>query len=609
MKFGIIEVLTLIGSVGLFLYGMKLMSEGLQKAAGDKLRNILALMTNNRFLGALTGIFVTALVQSSSATTVMIVSFVNAGLLSLGQSMAVIMGANVGTTVTAWIISLFGFKVNIAAFAIPLIAFAVPLLFSKKNTWKNWGEFLLGFSFLFMGLEYLNNSVPDLKANPEVFAVLQEYANMGYGSILLFAFIGMLLTMVVQASSATFAIALIMCSKGWVTFDIACALVLGSNIGTCITPLIASISANAWARRAAIGHLMFNVLGSVWTVIFYFPFIALIVWISKSLVGDPDALFAFVSEVDPAVVNALNEKTLDLSDPTNQQLATTFTANQYYVSFALSMFHTVFNVINITVMIWFTGLYVKIVTKLVPSHKEEEVHESHLTYISTGMLSTAELSILQARKEIQVYSERVQRMFGLVRDLYQENDEKNFVTKFSRIQKYENISDRMEVEIASYLTKVADGRLSDESKRQIQMKLRVISEIESIADSCYNLARTIQRRNEQSESFTEELDANVELMFNLVDSAVELMVVLLKNDYIHISDVNKSQNLENEINNFRNQLKGQNVIDLNDGNYTYPVAVMYMDIIVECERLGDYVINVVEAEADVKIHDFAVIKS
>ena len=254
MNFGVLEFLTLIGSVGLFLYGMKLMSEGLQKAAGDRLRGILALMTNNRFLGALTGIFVTALIQSSSATTVMIVSFVNAGLLTLGQSMAVIMGANVGTTITAWIISLFGFKVNISAFAIPLIAFAIPLLYTKKNTWKNWGEFILGFSFLFLGLSYLNSSVPDLKSNPEVFAVLENYANMGYASVLLFALIGMLLTMIVQASSATFAIALIMCSKSWITFDLAAAMVLGGNIGTCITPLIASISGNIWAKRAAVGH-------------------------------------------------------------------------------------------------------------------------------------------------------------------------------------------------------------------------------------------------------------------------------------------------------------------------------------------------------------------
>ena len=351
MNFGVLQFLTLIGSVGLFLYGMKLMSEGLQKAAGDRLRGILALMTNNRFLGALTGIFVTALIQSSSATTVMIVSFVNAGLLSLGQSMAVIMGANVGTTITAWIISLFGFKVNISAFAIPLIAFAIPLLYTKKNTWKNWGEFILGFSFLFLGLSYLNSSVPDLKSNPEVFAVLENYANMGYASVLLFAFIGMVLTMIVQASSATFAIALIMCSKSWISFDLAAAMVLGGNIGTCITPLIASVSGNIWAKRAAVGHLMFNVLGSIWTLILYYPFMKLIIWISTAMVGDPNALYTFAQNCDPDILEQLNKGILDTSIASNKALATSFAQNQYFVSFGLSMFHTVFNVINITIMI------------------------------------------------------------------------------------------------------------------------------------------------------------------------------------------------------------------------------------------------------------------
>ena len=445
MNFGVLEFLTLIGSVGLFLYGMKLMSEGLQKAAGDRLRGILALMTNNRFLGALTGIFITALIQSSSATTVMIVSFVNAGLLTLGQSMAVIMGANVGTTITAWIISLFGFKVNISAFAIPLIAFAIPLLYTKKNTWKNWGEFILGFSFLFLGLSYLNSSVPDLKSNPEVFAVLENYANMGYASVLLFALIGMLLTMIVQASSATFAIALIMCSKSWITFDLAAAMVLGGNIGTCITPLIASISGNIWAKRAAVGHLLFNVLGSIWTLLLYYPFMKLIVWISTTIVGDPNALYTFAQNCDPTLLEQLNKGIIDTSIPANNALAAGFAQKQYFVSFGLSMFHTVFNVINISIMIWLTNLYVKIVTTIIPSKETEAKEESHLKFISAGMLSTAELSILQAKKEIQLYAERTNRMFLQVRELYNENNDSEFVTKFSRIQKYENISDRMEI--------------------------------------------------------------------------------------------------------------------------------------------------------------------
>ncbi len=602
MNFGFVDLLTLIGSIGLFLYGMKLMSEGLQKAAGDRLRNILAWMTNNRFVGALTGILVTALIQSSSATTVMIVSFVNAGLLSLGQSMAVIMGANVGTTATAWILYLGGFKVNLAAASIPIIAFTLPMMFSKKNSWKSWGEVLLGFAFLFMGLDLLNHSVPDLRSNPELFAAIQNYADMGFRSVLLFAFVGMAVTIIVQSSSVTFAIVLVICSKGWISFEMAAALVLGSNIGTCITPLIAAISGNIWAKRSAMGHLMFNVLGSVWVLALYFPFMKLVVWLSTLGQGDPTALLSFVDSTDPMIINALNDGTLDLTNPENQALASTFVANQAYVSFGLSIFHTLFNSINICIMIWFTGLYVKIVTKLIPSKPEEEDNESHLTFITTGMLSTSELSILQARKEIQLYGERAQRMFGLVRDLYHEEDDKEFTSKFSRIQKYENISDRMEVEIANYLTKVSAGRLSDESKHQVQMKLRVISEIESVADSCYNLARTLQRRKQQPENFTEEINGNVELMFNLIESGLQNMCNVLGEEHVEQAYVNTAQNIENEINNYRNQLKNQNVIAVNEGYYDYPTAVTYMDTIVECEKMGDYIVNVVEAVADSKLH-------
>ena len=605
MNFGFIDLLTLIGSIGLFLYGMKLMSEGLQKAAGDRLRNILAWMTNNRFVGALTGILVTALIQSSSATTVMIVSFVNAGLLSLAQSMAVIMGANVGTTATAWILYLGGFKVNLAAASIPLIAFTIPMLFSKKNSWKSWGEVILGFSFLFMGLDMLNHSVPDLRSNPELFAVIQNYAHMGWWSVLLFAFVGMIVTMIVQSSSVTFAITLVICSKGWISFDMAAALVLGSNIGTCITPLIAAISGNIWAKRAAMGHLMFNILGSIWVLALYYPFMKLVIWLSTMGQGDPTALLSFVDNTDPAIINALNDGTLDLTNPANQQLASTFTANQAYVSFGLSIFHTLFNTINICIMIWLTGLYVKIVTRLIPAKPEEEENESHLTFITTGLLSTSELSILQARKEIQLYGERAQRMFGLVRDLFHEEDDKEFTSKFSRIQKYENISDRMEVEIANYLTKVSAGRLSDESKHQVQMKLRVISEIESVADSCYNLARTLQRRKQQPEKFTDEINGNIELMFNLIESGLQNMCNVLGMEHIDNAYVNTAQNIENEINNYRNQLKLQNVIAVNEGYYDYPTATTYMDTIVECEKMGDYIVNVVEAVADSKVHPVA----
>lgn len=602
MNFGIVEILTLIGAVGLFLYGMKLMSEGIQKAAGDRLRNILSLMTSNRLLGALTGIFITVLVQSSSATTVMIVSFVNAGLLSLSQSMAVIMGANVGTTATAWIISLFGFKVNIAAFAVPLIAFAVPLLFSKKNSWKNWGEFLLGFSLLFMGLDFLNNSVPDLQSNPEVFESLQSYAGMGFGSVLIFLLFGVVLTLIVQASSATFAIALIMCSKGWIPFDCTAAMVLGANIGTCITPILASISGNIWAKRAAAGHLMFNVLGLLWALPLFYPLVRLIEWMSTGMVGDPNELIGITSSLDHETLNALNNGTLKGAE--YEALVKQFASAQFAVSFALSLFHTVYKTINFSVMIWFCKFYEKTVIKLMPSRtvNRDTDELTHLQYISTGIMSTAELSILQAQKEIISYGHRTHRMYGMVRDLFHTTDETKFAEIFSRIQKYENISDRMEVEIAEYLGKVVDGRLSDDSKRSIQIKLRVVSEIESVADSCNNLSKAIQRYHNLHKKYTKDQENNIELMFNLVQNALEHMVLVLEHEHIVDSDAITAANNENEINVFLNQLKNQNIESLNRGDYTYQTSVTYMDTIVECEHMGNYIINVVEAIAENKFH-------
>ncbi len=604
MNFGIVELLTIVGSVGLFLYGMKLMSEGIQKASGDKLRHFLSMMTSNRLLGALTGILITILVQSSSATTVMIVSFVNAGLVSLGQSMAVIMGANVGTTATAWIISLFGFKVNIATFAVPLIAFAVPLLFSKKNQWRYWGECLLGFALLFMGLDFLNNSMPDLQSNPEVFAVLQGYANMGFGSILIFAFVGMILTMAVQASSAAFAIALIMCSKGWVPFDCTCAMVLGSNIGTCITAIIASISGNINGKRAAAGHLMFNVLGLIWALPLIYPLVRLVEIITINAVGDPNNLLAMANSLDESTLNALNSGTLDVSITGNKTLAAQFGQAQLAVAFGLSMFHTLYNAFNFSIMIWFTKLYEKTVVKMLPNRTvnkgDEEI--THLQYISTGLMSTAELSILQAQKEIEQYGKRTQRMFGMVRQLVHTKDENEFTQVFSRIQKYENISDRMEVEIAEYLGKVVDGRLSDTSKHQIQKKLRVVSEIESIADSCYDIARTMQRYRNLHEEYTQSQYANIDLMLNLLDGALNHMMLVLPREKIEASDANIAEDAENEINNFRNQLKVQNIESLNNGEYSYSVGVTYMDTIGQCEEMGDCIVNVVEAIGETKFH-------
>ncbi|WP_283389189.1 Na/Pi cotransporter family protein [Barnesiella viscericola] len=599
MEYTFLDFLTLIGSVGLFLYGMKVMSEGLQKVAGDRLRNILAVMTKNRFSGMFTGILITALIQSSSASTVMVVSFVNAGLMTLGQSMAVIMGANVGTTVTAWIISIFGFKVNITLFALPLIGLGTPLLFSRNSTHKSWGEFLIGFSFLFMGLDYLNHSVPDLKSNPEIFEFLTSYTQMGFLSILMFCAVGAIVTMIVQASSATLAISLIMCSKGWITFDIAAALILGSNIGTTITPLLASISANVSAKRAAMGHLLFNVLGSVWTLILYYPFIRFIVWICTSLgVGNPNDLMAFVSaneQTNPSLINALNNGGT-LHTPDFEQQKAHFEAMQFSVSFGLSMFHTVFNVINVTIMIWFTGLYEKIVTRLVRVKDKKGEEEFQLKFISRGMLSASELNLPQAHQEIAVYAERVQRMFGMVEDLLHEKEgSEDYMKLYNRIEKYEQICDRMELEIAGFLNLVVGGRLSFDGKMRVNSMLSIVTEIESIGDCCYNLARTLQRKQDSHIVFNDEIIGNIDAMFKLNAEALNNMVLLLSSNEPTMSEIMVSYNKECEINNFRNQLRKSNIENINNKHYEYQSGIYYMDMVAECERLGDYVINVVDA--------------
>ena len=593
MEYSFYDFLTLIGALGLFLYGMKIMSEGLQKAAGNKLRAILAAMTKNRVAGVFTGVLITALIQSSSATTVMVVSFVNAGLLSLLQSITVIMGANIGTTVTAWLISLLGFKVSIAAFALPLIAVSIPFIFSAKSKNKSIGEFIMGFALLFMGLELLKNSVPDLKANPEILEFLTQYTTSGFGSVLTFLFIGTVLTIVVQSSSATMAITLIMVSKGWISYELGAAMVLGENIGTTITANIAAIPANVSAKRAALAHTAFNIFGVIWMLFLFYPFLNMITYLVTNFgPGDPTQLTSFTSSIDAQTLNTISSDSKNLTE-SQTVLQSQLIDYQLATSYGLSLFHTMFNLINTFIMVWFANLIAKLVTFVVK--KKESDEEFQLKYISTGMLSTSELSLLQAWKELKVYSERTTRMFKLVRDLYYEENENEFVKKFSRIQKYENISDRMEVEIAKYLTKVAEGRLSEDSKHQLQTMLRVVSEIESVGDSCYNLARTIMRKREDKSVYNSDMNANIDLMMNLVEGAIHQMNESLENNHISNEEVNRSVNIENEINNFRNQLKLQNVEDVKGKKYSYQASVTYMDIIVECEKMGDYIINVVEA--------------
>ena len=561
MDYSFFDLLRLLGSLALFLYGMKIMSEGLQKFAGDSLRKILTAMTTKRITGVLTGMLITALIQSSSATTVMVVSFVNAGLLTLTQSIGVIMGANIGTTVTAWIISALGFKVDISAFALPLLAFGLPLLFSGKSSRKSIGEFIFGFSFLFMGLEGLKGNAPDLSANPDMLAFVQNYTDMGFFSILLFLFIGTVLTMVVQASAATMAITLIMCANGWIDYHLGVALVLGENIGTTITANLAALTGNTQARRAALAHLMFNVFGVCWVLVLFYPFTAGVSW--------------FVTDV------------MHVSDPA------------VAVSFKLAAFHTAFNISNTCIMICFVPFIEKTVCAMIRTKQEDE--EYRLQYITSGMLSTAELSILQAQKEIVLFSERTARMFNMVKTLLYEKNEDTFLKIYNRIEKYENISDRMEVEIANYLTQVSEGRLSSESKEEIRVMLRAVSEIESIADSCNNLARTIKRRNEFKSVFTPEQNMHIERMFELVTQALNRMNLILHKDSLEHNDINESYNIENEINNYRSQLKSRNIEDINSKCYQYQDGVYYMDMVSESEKLGDYIINVVQAMIEKKI--------
>ena len=558
MEYTFYDFLKLMGSLALFLYGMKIMSEGLQKFAGDKLRRILTAMTTNRVTGVLTGVLITALIQSSSATTVMVVSFVNAGLLTLAQSIGVIMGANIGTTVTAWIISALGFKVDIAAFALPLLTVGVIMLFMQKSKHKSIGEFIMGFCFLFMGLSYLKANAPDLQANPEMLAFVQNYADMGFASILLFVLIGTVLTMIVQASAATMAITLIMCANGWISFELGAALVLGENIGTTITANLAAITGNTQSRRAALAHLVFNVFGVIWVLCLFGPFTNMVTWIVENWIGVTD------------------------------------NGDGSFVSFQLSAFHTCFNICNVLILIWFVKFIEKTVCKILPVKENDE--DTRLRYITGGLLSTAELSVLEAQKEIALYAQRTRKMFGFVQELLNVKKGDEFNKLYSRIEKYENISDNMEIEIANYLNKVSEGRLSSESKTRIQSMLREVTEIESIGDSCYNLARTLNRKRQNSqEDFTEKQYEHIGNMMNLVDGALEEMDKIITHRPNHYVDVNKSYNIENEINNYRNQLKSQNINDVNNQIYGYQLGVYYMDVIAECEKLGDYVINVVDA--------------
>lgn len=560
----------LIGALALLMFGMKTMSDSLQKMAGPQLRHVLGTMTTNRLTGILTGTLITAAVQSSTATTVMTVSFVNAGLLTLAQAISVIMGANIGTTLTAWIMSA-GFSFNITDFVWPAFFIAIILIYSKKR--KIIGDFIFGISFMFLGLGTLRQTGidMDLAHNQPVLEFFASFDPHSFQTTITFLIIGSILTMCVQSSAAVMAITMILCSTGVLPIYQGIALVMGENIGTTVTSNVAALTANTQARRAAMAHMVFNIFGVLWILCIFHPFIHLVCgW-----VGFDDAM----------------EKT----DPH-------FVANAAKLSFVLAAFHTTFNLSNTFILVWFIPQIEKLVCKIIRPKKNTDEDDFRLRFIQSGIMKTPEISVLEAQKEIHCFAERIQRMFGMVKTLLGETNEEKFVKLYSRIEKYEGISDNMEIEIAKYLDQVSDSHLSDETKAKIRAMLREISEIESIGDSCFNIARTLNRRFKGKEDFITSQYDHMHQMMELTDNALTQMNITLvghKGD----NDANLSFNIENEINNYRNQLKSQNINDVNNHLYTYAIGTMYMDIIQECEKLGDYVVNVVEARMGIRQHE------
>ena len=560
----------LIGALALLMFGMKTMSDSLQKMAGPQLRHVLGTMTTNRLTGILTGTLITAAVQSSTATTVMTVSFVNAGLLTLAQAISVIMGANIGTTLTAWIMSA-GFSFNITDFVWPAFFIAIILIYSKKR--KIIGDFIFGISFMFLGLGTLRQTGIDMNLahNQPVLEFFASFDPHSFQTTITFLIIGSILTMCVQSSAAVMAITMILCSTGVLPIYQGIALVMGENIGTTVTSNVAALTANTQARRAAMAHMVFNIFGVLWILCIFHPFIHLVCgW-----VGFDDAM----------------EKT----DPH-------FVANATKLSFVLAAFHTTFNLANTFILVWFIPQIEKLVCKIIRPKKNADEDDFRLRFIQSGIMKTPEISVLEAQKEIHCFAERIQRMFGMVKELLGETNDDKFIKLYTRIEKYEGISDNMEIEIAKYLDQVSDSHLSDETKAKIRAMLREISEIESIGDSCFNIARTLNRRIRGKEDFIPSQYEHIHQMMELTDNALTQMNITLVGHKVD-NDANLSFNIENEINNYRNQLKSQNINDVNNHLYTYAIGTMYMDIIQECEKLGDYVVNVVEARMGVRQHE------
>ena len=555
----VFQILTLLGALGMFLYGMTLMSEGLQKVAGSRLRSILSAMTANSFTRILTGTLITAIIQSSSATTVMIVSFVNAGLLSLTQAVGVIMGANIGTTVTSWLISLLGFTADISTLSIPLIGIGFAFMMFKSQKRKNIGEMIIGFAMLFLGLSFLKDSVPDLSSNPEAIAFIQKWTDWGFFSVLIFVLVGTVMTIVLQSSSATVALTLVMASQGWIPFEMAAAMVLGENIGTTITANIAASVGNISAKRAALAHTVFNVFGVIWVLALYKPFLWLV---SKIVVG--------LGGEDPFVSSAS-------------------------LLYAISTVHTLFNVLNTCILVWFTPQIVRFVTWALKGHKDEE-EVFRLRYIQGGMMSTAELSLEQAEQEVVHFSEIVKKQYRYARQAVNESDDENrFDELFKKLEHYEQITDRIEFEIAKYLSNIRESDLSQEGTNKLQAMYKIISELESMGDSGFNVGRILQRKNLHSQKFDETTVRKLNHMLDLVDVAIDCMIANLKEGFHHVINISNAQDAEHDINEYRDNLKEEHLRNIESEESGYLRGVYYMDLVSECEHVGDFIINVSEA--------------
>ena len=574
----------LLGSLALLMFGMKSMSDALQKMAGPQLRHVLGAMTTNRFTGVLTGMFVTAAVQSSTATTLMTVSFVNAGLLTLAQAISVIMGAHIGTTVTAWLMSLTD-MFNVTNLIYPAFFVGIILIYMKKH--RIMGDFLFGIAFLFLGLSTLKETGFNLVEDPETSVIISDFfANFNepnFWNSFFFLFMGTVLTLCVQSSAAIMAITMTLCSTGVLHIDQGIMLVLGENIGTTITANIVAMGANTQARRAALAHFTINVIGVTWALLLLQPFVNLVC----SFIGF--------------------DRTITSADAG-------YAANLAKISIVLATFHSAFNISNTLLQIWFIPYIERFVCWVIKPKKQDDEEDFRLHFITSGIMKTPELSVLEAHKEIESFAERMQRMFGMVRELLtlsssataskKDAQTGDFNKLFTRIEKYEGISDNMELEIAKYLDQVGDAHLSDETKAKIRAMLREISELESIGDACYNMARTINRKyNAKQDHFVDKQYDRIHQMMELTDQSLTQMNLLMggrKESF----DVNRSFNIENEINNYRNQLKAQNIVDINNHEYTYAVGTIYMDLINECEKLGDYVVNVVEARMGTRQRNF-----